>query len=134
MRKSNIKKLNKYLSEEESIKLEHKIHKKSHNNERKYNDLFCDKLTEIKLCKNIANVCLNYKVTFDSPFFDIYREKFNIDNTFLTEEIKSVKGVYKCNRCKSDECLFTQLQKSSCDEGFTTYISCVKCGNKWKER
>jgi DNA-directed RNA polymerase subunit M/transcription elongation factor TFIIS len=42
------------------------------------------------------------------------------------------KGVFKCGRCKSDQTSYTQAQTRSADEPMTTFVTCEKCGNRWK--
>lgn len=39
---------------------------------------------------------------------------------------------YTCWKCKSNECTHYQLQTRSADEPMTTYVTCIKCGNRWK--
>ena len=39
---------------------------------------------------------------------------------------------YTCRKCKSRDCSYYQLQTRSADEPMTTYVTCVKCGNRWK--
>tara|TARA_Y100000591_G_scaffold332892_1_gene372145 strand:- start:533 stop:1042 length:510 start_codon:yes stop_codon:yes gene_type:complete len=39
---------------------------------------------------------------------------------------------YTCRKCKSNECTHYQLQTRSADEPMTTYVTCIKCGNRWK--
>lgn len=42
------------------------------------------------------------------------------------------KGVFKCGRCKSEQTSYTQVQTRSADEPMTTFVTCEKCGNRWK--
>jgi transcription elongation factor S-II len=57
------------------------------------------------------------------------------DISRLDEENNNVvsDGLYTCGKCKENKCSYYQLQTRSCDEPTTTYVTCINCGNKWKE-
>ncbi len=38
-----------------------------------------------------------------------------------------------CRRCKKNECTYYQSQNRSADEPMNTFITCINCGNQWKE-
>ena len=40
--------------------------------------------------------------------------------------------LFKCRKCKSNDCSYFQLQTRSADEPMTTYVWCYGCGNRWK--
>jgi len=44
----------------------------------------------------------------------------------------TVKGMYKCSKCKNDRVTYYQLQTRSSDEPMTTFINCTNCGKRWK--
>lgn len=39
---------------------------------------------------------------------------------------------FLCYKCKSRECTYYQMQTRSADEPMTTFVTCIKCGNRWK--
>jgi len=39
---------------------------------------------------------------------------------------------FRCGKCRQRECTYYQLQTRSADEPMTTFVTCVKCGNRWK--
>jgi len=39
---------------------------------------------------------------------------------------------YTCGRCGKNECNSMNLQTRSADEGFTTFVTCVSCGHRWR--
>jgi transcription elongation factor S-II len=41
--------------------------------------------------------------------------------------------MFKCGRCKERWCKYYQKQTRSADEPMTTFITCLKCGSRWKE-
>lgn len=43
------------------------------------------------------------------------------------------KGIYTCNKCKSNLTSHYSLQVRSADEPMTVFITCLNCANKWKE-
>ena len=42
------------------------------------------------------------------------------------------KKIITCNKCKSNNCSYYQLQTRSADEPMTTFVTCTKCQRKWK--
>jgi transcription elongation factor S-II len=41
--------------------------------------------------------------------------------------------LFKCGRCKKRETTFYELQTRSADEPMTQFITCVNCGNHWRQ-
>ena len=39
---------------------------------------------------------------------------------------------FLCYKCKSHQCTYYQMQTRSADEPMTTFVTCIKCGNRWK--
>ena len=40
---------------------------------------------------------------------------------------------FVCGRCKRKNCTYYQLQTRSADEPITTFVTCLHCGNGWRE-
>lgn len=72
---------------------------------------------------------------------EIYPEKWAslLDNKVKREQnmfksnVQASTDCYTCRRCKSNECTFYQMQTRSADEPMTIFISCIACGNQWKQ-
>ena len=45
---------------------------------------------------------------------------------------KVTSGVYKCAKCGCDKTRQYEMQTRSADEPMTLFITCVECGNSWK--
>jgi len=67
-----------------------------------------------------------WKAISDQQLQDISRQDEENNNVVSN-------GLYTCGKCKENKCSYYQLQTRSCDEPTTTYVTCVNCGNKWKE-
>ena len=48
------------------------------------------------------------------------------------DEQEAMTDQFKCGRCKQRKCTYYELQTRSEDEGMTTFITCLTCGNFWK--
>ena len=40
--------------------------------------------------------------------------------------------LFECPRCCKNKALYTQIQVRSADEPYTTFLTCLNCGNKWR--
>ena len=50
----------------------------------------------------------------------------------LSSSVKATTDIFKCFKCKGNECTYFQLQTRSADEPMTTIVDCLTCGNRWK--
>lgn len=44
----------------------------------------------------------------------------------------NISGLFFCGRCKGTKTTYYQLQTRSSDEPMTTFVTCLKCGKRWK--
>jgi len=58
----------------------------------------------------------------------IKRDKHKFDTN-----VEAATDVFKCRRCKSNKTTYYQQQIRSADEPMTTFITCLDCGNRWKQ-
>jgi transcription elongation factor S-II len=61
----------------------------------------------------------------------IIKNKKKLD--FLSKE-NNVQGtsMFKCGKCKQNNCTYFQMQTRSADEPMTTFVTCLNCNNRWK--
>ncbi|AFZ80812.1 transcription elongation factor S-II, putative [Theileria equi strain WA] len=52
-----------------------------------------------------------------------------VKNIFLNNKSK---GQFRCFKCKSSDTVYHQMQTRSSDEPMTTFVTCLKCQNRWK--
>ena len=62
----------------------------------------------------------------------LIQKKKDRDENRYTSKLEANTDNYKCRKCGSKECSYYQLQTRSADEPMTTYVTCIKCGNRWK--
>ena len=41
-------------------------------------------------------------------------------------------SMFKCGKCKLNNCTYFQMQTRSADEPMTTFVTCLNCMNRWK--
>ena len=61
----------------------------------------------------------------------IEEKKLRLDNKFFPK-IEASTDNFTCGKCKSTACTYYQLQTRSADEPMTTFVTCIKCGQRWK--
>jgi transcription elongation factor S-II len=49
-------------------------------------------------------------------------------------EEKKAQGstIFRCGKCKQNNCTYYQMQTRSADEPMTTFVTCLNCHNRWK--
>tara|TARA_B100001996_G_C18574701_1_gene559853 strand:+ start:206 stop:703 length:498 start_codon:yes stop_codon:yes gene_type:complete len=67
-----------------------------------------------------------------NPIIDKQQEKERRNLDLENQELENTSGMFTCSKCKSDKTVFYSLQTRSADEPMTNYITCLKCGKKWK--
>ena len=70
---------------------------------------------------------------FPEHWKKIIDEKYKRDKLLYESKQESMTDQFKCSRCKKRECTYYELQTRSADESMTTFITCVPCGNRWKQ-
>ena len=52
----------------------------------------------------------------------------------LLSKANNVQGtsMFKCGKCKLNNCTYYQMQTRSADEPMTTFVTCLNCSNRWK--
>ena len=54
------------------------------------------------------------------------KNKFEVNMSAATDS-------FTCRKCKGNQCTYYFQQVRSSDEPMTCYISCILCGNRWKQ-
>ena len=80
---------------------------------------------------NIAS--MSYQELFPEHWKQLLDEKFKREKVMYKEKEEAMTDQFKCGRCKSRKCTYYELQTRSADEGMTTFITCINCGNRWKQ-
>jgi DNA-directed RNA polymerase subunit M/transcription elongation factor TFIIS len=72
----------------------------------------------------------------ENVYPDVWREVSEnyIKKTEHSYENRSMAmtDLFKCMKCKKNQCSYTELQTRGGDEAMTIFVRCVNCGNSWK--
>lgn len=83
---------------------------------------------------DLANIGdMSYQALFPEHWKKLLDEKFKREKVMYEEKEEAMTDQFKCGRCKSRKCTYYELQTRSADEGMTTFITCLTCGNRWKQ-
>jgi transcription elongation factor S-II len=88
------------------------------------------KNNEISL-ENIA--FMSFQELFPSHWKKIMDEKYKKEKMMYETKVEAMTDQFKCRRCKSRKCTYYELQTRSADEAMTIFITCLNCGNRWKQ-
>jgi transcription elongation factor S-II len=74
-----------------------------------------------------------YQQLFPEHWKKLLDEKYKRDAVIYEDKTEAMTDMFKCGRCKQNKCTYYELQTRSADEGMTTFITCVNCGNRWRQ-
>jgi DNA-directed RNA polymerase subunit M/transcription elongation factor TFIIS len=81
---------------------------------------FKKRVVREKLSKNIAHIHFADMCPYEEP--PVTDE--------VTDEVTD--GLFQCRKCKKRKTTYYSVQTRSADEPMTNFITCLTCGNKWK--
>lgn len=67
-----------------------------------------------------------------SPLLESHKRLAEMDLLNYRKRQPSMKGVYKCRKCLSDETISSTKQTRSADEPMTVLIRCIHCDTVWR--
>lgn len=69
---------------------------------------------------------------WNHPVFEQYQHKIDEENDFTENPLVDVEaGAIDCEKCGSNQTFCQTKQVRASDEGFTLFVTCVKCGANW---
>ncbi len=81
--------------------------------------------------ENIA--FMTYQEIFPEHWKKLLDEKYKREAVMYEDKTEAMTDMFKCGRCKQRKCTYYELQTRSADEGMTIFITCVNCGNRWRQ-
>ena len=63
---------------------------------------------------------------------ELIDEKYRKDKVLYETKKEAMTDQFKCGKCKSRETAYYEMQTRSADEPMTIFITCLNCGNRWK--
>lgn len=77
-------------------------------------------------------VNMNSQQLFPEHWKQLIDEKYKRDKILYETKKESMTDQFKCGKCKGRETCYYELQTRSADEPMTIFITCLNCGNRWK--
>ena len=95
-------------------------------------------INNIYLTDNLSNINLdtigdmNYQELFPSHWKKLLDKKYKRQEDLYESKQEAMTDEFKCKRCKSRKTTYYEMQTRSADEPMTIFITCLNCGNRWK--
>ena len=84
--------------------------------------------------KDLSKIAfMSFQELYPSLWKKFMDEKYKRDKLMYEEQPEAMTDVYKCGRCNSRKCTYYELQTRSADEAMTIFITCLNCGNRWRQ-
>jgi len=64
---------------------------------------------------------------------ELIRRKSIRDKSKFEDRLEASTDAFTCRKCRSKKCSYYAQQVRSSDEPMTLFISCLNCGNRWKQ-
>lgn len=98
------------------------------------NNLKGDVLQQIRDGNILPHVVafMTHQELLPSKWKDMIEAKAKRDKNKFETSVAASTDTFTCRKCKSNECTYYQMQTRSADEPMTTFVSCLKCGNRFK--
>jgi len=98
-------------------------------------------IKNVNLLDNIRNgtisvntiAFMSFQELFPSHWKKMMDEKYKKEKLLYEQKAEAMTDQFKCGRCKSKKCTYYELQTRSADEAMTIFITCLNCGNRWKQ-
>jgi transcription elongation factor S-II len=95
------------------------------------NQTLLDKIVEKKIKAHEFAFMTHQEMNEDRWKALIELQQIKEENKY-TPKIEASTDNFTCFKCKSKECTHYQLQTRSADEPMTTFVTCIRCSNRWK--
>jgi len=96
------------------------------------NDSLIDKINKKQI--NIDQLAfMSFQQLFPKHWKEMLDEKYKREKLMYEDKQESMTDQFKCGRCKQRKCTYYELQTRSADEGMTIFITCITCGNRWRQ-
>lgn len=81
---------------------------------------------------DINNIAFLSPQEVNQEHWKVFIERQKAAEDFINNRTTGIKtDAYKCDRCKSRNCAYYQMQVRCSDEPMTTFVNCLNCGNRW---
>tara|TARA_B100001057_G_scaffold492325_2_gene584490 strand:- start:526 stop:1050 length:525 start_codon:yes stop_codon:yes gene_type:complete len=70
---------------------------------------------------------------FPENWSELLNKKIKRDKLKYEMKPSAMTDQFKCRKCGSRSCSYYEVQTRSADEPMTQFITCLDCGNRWKQ-
>ena len=95
------------------------------------NETLLDKIVEKKI-KAHELAFMSHQEMNEDRWKELIELKQIKEENKYTPKIEASTDNFTCFKWKSKECTHYQLQTRSADEPMTTFVTCIRCSNRWK--
>jgi len=96
------------------------------------NNTLLDRIKKNEIDPNELATMSSYD-TYPEIWSNLLDKKTKRDKMKYEMKQVAMTEMFKCRKCGSRKCSYYELQTRSADEPMTQFISCLDCGNRWKQ-
>jgi DNA-directed RNA polymerase subunit M/transcription elongation factor TFIIS len=77
-------------------------------------------------------VSLSSQDLYPELYEEILIKNKKLMDKYAEEKNEQGSTIFRCAKCRQNNCRYFQLQTRSADEPMTTFVTCLNCDNRWK--
>jgi DNA-directed RNA polymerase subunit M/transcription elongation factor TFIIS len=77
-------------------------------------------------------ISMDYPILYPELYEEIFLKNKKLMDRYAEEKKAQGSTIFRCAKCRKNNCTYYQLQTRSADEPMTTFVTCLSCDNRWK--
>ncbi len=77
-------------------------------------------------------VSTDLQILYPELYEEIILKNKKLMDRWAEEKKAQGSTIFRCAKCKQNNCTYYQMQTRSADEPMTTFVTCLNCHNRWK--
>jgi DNA-directed RNA polymerase subunit M/transcription elongation factor TFIIS len=77
-------------------------------------------------------VSMDLQTLYPELYEEIVLKNKKLMDRYAEENKAQGSTIFRCSKCKQNNCTYYQMQTRSADEPMTTFVTCLNCHNRWK--
>lgn len=96
-------------------------------------ELLKDKIKSDKLDFDLKDIAIQSYIKIYPFKWKNHIDKKEMNKKKVDTKPQATTDQFKCGKCQKKKCTYYEVQIRGADEPATVFITCIECGNKWRQ-